>query len=120
MPQLRGDDADQPHLDRRPVGRTGAQSPESPPPVMDRGRLEVSGLAQRLLAEQLADESRRTLRVKTIKGGQEHGLAPPGNAPRQPALGEQAQNVLVAQAAQLPARVQAGQERENLLVEERI
>ena len=39
---------------------------------------------------------------------------------RQPALRQQAQQVLVPEAAQLPARVQPGQEGEHVLVEERI
>src|SRR6516162_3693855 len=120
MPELRRDDADQSELRRRPMRGTGAQGAERLPPVGNGGRFEISGLAERFLAQKLVHERRYALGMKAVKGGQKHRLPPPGDLARQPALGQQAQNVLVAQAAQLPARVQAGQKSEDVLVEERI
>src|SRR5258708_22450441 len=98
MPQLRGDDTDQPQFQRRPMRRTGTQRAKGPPPVMDGGWVEISRLAQRLLTEELFDVSRHPFRVKTIEGRQEHRLPPPGDPVRQPTLGEQPQDVLVPQA----------------------
>src|SRR5262249_43281564 len=65
-------------------------------------------------------EFRRLVEVETVERSTEHRLAAPGGFLREPALGQQAQDVLVLEAAHLPARVQSCQEGEHLLVEERI
>src|SRR5262249_32822199 len=48
--------------------------------------------------------------MEAVKWRPEHRLTPPGNARRQPALGQPPQDMLVAEATHLPLRMNLGQE----------
>src|SRR5262249_23106176 len=93
MPELGRDDADHAHLHGDALLGPGRHLPDPLPPGRDGGRVEVRRFAQGLLAEQLLHESRRGLGVEAVERGPEHGLAPPGDGVRQPALGEEPQYV---------------------------
>src|SRR5262249_26793932 len=117
MPQLRCNHSGQTHFNRKALARTRPKVAVRESPVRYSLRIEVAGLAERLRTQELLDECRRLFLVKRIERRSEDDFWPPSDGPRQPALCQQPKQVLVAQAAQLPARVQPRQESEHVLVE---
>src|SRR5262245_37905817 len=115
MPHLRGDDANQAEFDAAAFGQARPHVEDGAAPVRDGLRIEVAGAAQRLFAQEMLDERWRLAQEEAVARGAEHALRAPGHLVRQPALAQLAQDVLVAEAAQLPARAQAGKKREDVL-----
>ena len=120
MPHLRRRHGDQAHFDGGPRQAADPQPAVVLAPVFYCFRIEIARLAQRLLAEQLVHERRRLFEVEAVERGAEHALAAPRHLARQPALGHLPQQVLLAEAVQLPARIDLRQEREHVFIEERV
>jgi tetratricopeptide (TPR) repeat protein len=93
---------------------------KSTPPVMHRGCVEIARAAQGFFAQELANERWLGIHVEAVQRRAEDHFAPLVNRWRQPALGQQTQQMLVAETPQLPPRIQFGEESENLLIQKRI
>src|SRR6516165_8486520 len=120
MPELRGEDAYEPHLDGQPLPGSSPQARKHLAPVVHCRWLEIAGPAQRFLAQELVHPAGRIVPIEAVKGRPEHDLGPPGDLARQPMLGKPSQYVLLAEPVQLPAWIQPGAEIEHFLVEERV
>jgi hypothetical protein len=127
IPQLRGRHGGKANLHGESAGRAVLQPRQGPPPELHPPHVEEVGSAQGFLAQQLADKRGRPRPEEEVVRGAEHRLGPAGDQGRQPdppssqqVLGEPAEKVLVAETAQFPARGQAGQERDQVLVQEGI
>src|SRR5947208_3211027 len=105
MPELRRDHRDEAELDGRLLLPAELAIARQVAPVVDRFDVEVASLLQRLVAEQLIDKGRHLVVKETVERRPEHPLGPPGNLLRQITFAQEPQNVLVAEPAQLPARM---------------
>jgi hypothetical protein len=116
VPQLRRNHRNETHFHRE--ARNGFQFLIVLSPVGDFLGIEVTGPPERFLAEQFLDEGRLGIEVEAIQGCPENNLLPPVDFGWKPLLGKEAQKVFVAKSAQLPLRVQARDEVEDLFIEE--
>jgi hypothetical protein len=124
IPELRREDTDHSQMDH------GALSPADRPAVAHALFPEVNaigseprGLPQRLGGQQLVHERRQ----RGIRRGEEavewrpkHHLAPPGDLAREVPLSDESQKKLVDEATHFPARMDPGEEVEDLLIEKRV
>ena len=89
-------------------------------PVRDFLHIEITGAAQRIFADKLRHERRLGVHVKTIERRAKDHFAATRDRFRNPAFGEQAKQIFVAEAAQFPARMQPRGKVEDIFVEKRI
>src|ERR1700682_5414858 len=87
---------------------------------MHRRDIEIARSPKGFFAQELTDKRGLRVHVKTVQWSAKDDLLAPGNLWRQPALRHEAQQMFVAESAQLPARVQPGGEGKDVLIEERI
>src|SRR5688500_6119811 len=100
MPELRREDGDEAQLDPRALPDAELAIADEIPPVSHRGDVEQVCLAQRFVAKELIDIRGNLLREEAVERRTEHALGPPCHLAGQIAFAEQAQDVLVLQAAQ--------------------
>src|SRR5262249_6541614 len=118
MPELSGHDAGQAEALEGPQFLPTAEHLVI---IADRSHIEIAGLCERILAHQLAHESRR-LREKALgKRQTEHRFAARGDLRRQYAGSRLAQQVFFLHAApKLPSWMQSCGEGDYVFVEERV
>src|SRR5579864_7027807 len=100
VPQLRGSDAGEAHLQRRSCDGAGPKSAKVAPPFRYRRGIEVSRVVQCFFAQKRLDPFTARLPffqpMEAIHRRAEHRFPPPGDLLGKIALSQQTKNVLVA------------------------
>src|SRR5215831_15348739 len=113
MPELSRYHRSQPHFHRKAWQGTNRYLAESPPPVVHRRNVKISRPPQRFFTQQLSDKGRLRVDMKAVQGSAENHLASTVYRRRQPACGQEAQQMFVPKLAEFPAWVQSGQKIED-------
>src|SRR5689334_25257124 len=120
MPELGCDNRGQAHLDCETGQGTGPKLPKTFAPAGHFLDVEVSRAPKRLFAEQLTNERRFRVHVKTVERGAKDDLMAPRYHFWNPALGQKTKQILVAKPAQFPTWMQLRSEIKNVLIQKRV
>ena len=118
MPELGGDDGGEAHFDGETREGAGAQFAEGFAPVLDGGDVEVTGVFEGFLAEELADVFGFVVGEEAVDGGAEDGFFAVADVFGEPAFGDEAEEVFVPKAMEFPIGMELGGEVADGFVEE--